>query len=336
MSRNYIIKRLIWFLAIAFFAITINFFLPRLIPGDPYLSLLNDMRRKGQALNIEDFMKHINNYRIRFGLDKDLPTQYFMYLQQLFQGDIGVSLMAFPAPVITLILRVLPWSLGLLFNVTIISWTLGVVLGSLVALRRESKILNFFHFISLGLVQIPYYIIALILVSLLAYVIPLFPSSGGYSIGMMPGLNLSFIADVLYHSFLPALSLIIVSVGGWMIEMRGVTTTILGEDYILYAEATGLKKRTILIRYAFRNALLPEITRLAMSLGGIVGGALLLEIIFSYPGMGQLLLFAMNHMDYNIMQGVFLFSTLSTLVAVLLIDLLYPLVDPRVGVGYER
>ena len=332
MSIKYFIKRIIVYLILVFSAITINFIIPRLIPGNPFAYLLRQMRMQGA--HIQNYQEIIESYKRRFGLDKDLFTQYIMYLQNLMRGDLGPSLMAFPMTVQQLIMNALPWTIGLLSVSTIVGWLLGVLLGTFISMKRETKINSIIVCAFLGLSQIPYYLLALLLIFALVYVIPLFPASGGYSPYVKPGFNISFIGDVIYHSILPALSLILISLGGWMIEMRGVVTNVLGEDYILFAEAKGLKKNIITLKYVFRNALLPEVTGLAMSLGYVMSGALLLEMIFAYPGVGRLYMNALNRLDYNVMQGVFLIVTLAVLTATLIIDLIYPLIDPRIG--YEK
>ena len=329
---KYIAKRLIFFVITAFAAVTINFLIPRLIPGDPISTILLRMEQQGRIIPRGEELVEI--YKRRFGLEGDLFTQYIRYLQRLLQGDLGFSIMAFPMTVQEIIFRALPWTIGLLSIATVLSWVLGNLLGAFLGWVRGGKAAAFITYLALGLNQVPYYFLALVLVFLFAYMIPIFPSQGAFAIGRVPSISIEFVIDVIYHSTLPALSIIIVSLGGWMITMRSMIIEVLGEDYLLLAEAKGLSKNVILMKYAFRNALLPQVTGLAMSLGFIVNGALLTETIFNYPGIGTLFIDALNSSDYNIMQGVFLITTLSVLIANLLIDLLYPLLDPRIS--YRR
>lgn len=278
----------------------------------------------------------IQEYTRRFGLDQDLFSQYLNYLRNLFQGDLGYSIAFFPMKVWDITQNALPWTIMLLVTTTIMSWVAGNLLGTFIGWHRGGKADKVITWTALSLSRIPYYFTALILVFVLAYKIPIFPPLGAYSIGKVPSLSVDFIIDAISHAILPALSILTVAVGGWMISMRSMIVNILGEDYLLLAEAKGLKKNTIMMKYAFRNALLPQITGLAMSLGFIVNGALLMESIFKYPGMGTLFINALNRQDYNLMQGVFLITTLSVLAANLLIDLIYPLVDPRITFRREE
>ena len=325
---RYIIKRFINFIIVAFGAITINFALPRLMPGDPLAAMLMEMETLSEG--VEGGKEIIEYYVKEFGLDKDIFTQYVCYLKQLLSGDLGPSIMAYPTPVQDLLAKVIPWSIGLLLTTTILSWIIGNVLGVFVGWSKKRRLNGIITVVSLGFSVIPYYILALILVFLFAYEIRIFPTGGGYAININPSLTLEFIASVLYHSLLPALSILLVAVGGWLISMRSLIVSILGEDYLLFAEAKGLKKNVIMMRYAFRNALLPQVTGLALSLGGIVSGALLTEQIFAYPGVGTLFFDAFRYRDYNVMQAVLLFATLGTLGAAFIIDILYPLIDPRI------
>jgi len=328
---KWFIRRFVSFLIVSFFAVLINFMLPRLMPGGPIEALMAQLSFQGAGVpGGEELTK---KYIEEFGLDKDYFTQFICYLRQLFKGDLGLSIMAYPEPVQALISRSLPWTIMLLLNTTIISWILGNIIGALVGFSKNRAVNSSLVVIGMILNRIPYYILGLILIFLFAYIYPVFPSGGGYGIGLNPGLNWNFIISALYHSTLPALSIVLVSVGGWMIGMRALVVNILGEDYITFAEAKGLKGRTILTKYIFRNALLPQITGLALSLGFIVNGALLTEQIFAYPGMGTLFVKAFAFRDFNVMQGIFLLTTIGVLGACFILDIIYPIVDPRIRYG---
>jgi peptide/nickel transport system permease protein len=306
--------------------------LPRFMPGNPIDAMLAQMSFLGAST--PEGEKIAEAYKKEFGLDKDLLTQYIAYLRQLFAGKLGLSIMAYPTEVEVLIARALPWTIGLLLTTTLIAWTLGNVLGAFVGWSGKRKLNSALVVISLCLHQIPYYLLGLILVFAFAYILPIFPTGGGYDFRLSPGFDPKFVVSVIRHSTLPALSIVLVAVGGWMIGMRSLIVSILGEDYLLFAEAKGLKKNVIMMKYAFRNALLPQVTGLVLSLGFLVNGALLTEQIFAYPGMGSLFVNAFNYRDYNVMQAVFLLSTLGVLGACFLLDIMiYPLVDPRIRRG---
>jgi len=328
---SYVLKRIVNFLILSFIVCTINFILPRCMPGSPLSGILARMSIEGASVSGGKAI--VERYIKEFGLDKDLFTQYICYLRQLLTGNLGVSIMAFPDSVSSLIAEALPWTVGLLATSTILSWIIGNLLGTFVGFSKKKKINSILIIISLSLNRIPYYLLSIILIYLFAYVFTILPSSGRYGITVTPGLNLPFIMSAISHSILPALSIILVSVGAWLISMRSLTVSVLGEDYLLYAEAKGLKKRRIFMRYLFRNTLLPQVTSLSMSLGSIASGSLLLEQVYDYPGMGSLLFDAFEYRDYNVMHGIFLLTTIGVLGAVTIIDLLYPLIDPRIRYG---
>jgi peptide/nickel transport system permease protein len=309
-------------------SLSINFFIPRLVPGSPIEIIIAQLSYQGQKIGSENL---IAEYKRMFGLDKDIMTQFICYLKEVFKGNLGYSIVHFPTTVNELIISRLPWTIGLLFTTTVVSWSLGNLLGVIVGWRGvKSKLGSILLTIPLILGVLPYYLLAVILVFLLAYLVPLFPMSGGYSPTVTPGLTLSFILDILYHSILPALSIILSSLGWWFISARSLVTVIKGEDFILMAEAKGLPKRIILWKYAFRNTILPQFTGLTLSLGNIFGGALLTEMVFTYPGIGWLLYHAIVNSDYPTIQGIITLIVVSLSIALLLMELLYPLVDPRI------
>ncbi|GAB4523227.1 MAG: ABC transporter permease [Anaerolineae bacterium] len=328
---RYLIERFTIFIATVYISVTIVFFIPRLVPGDPLGAVFLNLAAVGGSLGAGDL---VEEYRRMFGLDKGLWEQYVSYLRELLHGNLGYSIGSFPSQVSELLRAALPWTIGLLLVTTVVSWVLGSLLGAVVGWRgEESRLMQAIVPAALLLYTTPYYILALILVFLFAFQWPIFPLSGAYSAGMTPHLSWRFVKDVLYHAALPALSIVLVSLGWWFLSMRSLITTLKGEDYIMLAEAKGLSRQRILWRYAFRNALLPQATGLALSLGHITGGALVTEVIFAYPGVGWLIYNAIKSLDFPVIQGSVLLIVFSVATANFIIDLLYPLIDPRIRVG---
>ncbi|GAB7050964.1 ABC transporter permease [Catenuloplanes indicus] len=320
---KHVLRRVAFYLFTAWAAITLNFFIPRLIPGDPVRSMIS--RYQGQ-LNADA----IQSLYILFGLDeqKSLWGQYVDYWGQLFRGDLGLSFTFFPAPVSQVIGDSIGWTVLLVGITTIISFAIGTLLGVLAGWRRGSWVdglLPATTFLS----SIPYFWLGLIAITVLAGPGSFFPSSGGYEPGLIPAWDQWFIGSALQHSILPAFTILISSVSGWILSMRNMMVTVAAEDYITVAHAKGLPERRVALAYAARNALLPNVSGFALSLGFIVGGTLLVEIVFSYPGLGFQLFQAVGAKDYPLMQGVFLVITLSVLAANLLADLAYLALDPR-------
>lgn len=330
---RYLAQRLLSFGGVVLVALLINFIIPRIMPGDPITTIIMRLSFQGAMYGTEEL---VEEYKRMFGLDKDWFTQFICYLRELLHGNLGYSIVNFPTKVSDMIAKALPWTIGLLSVTTVISWALGSVIGAIAGWKGEkSKFWGYLAPIALVFQIIPYFMLAIILVFLFAYLIQIFPMSGAYSVGRIPTMSLDFILDVIWHSILPALSIIISSLGWWFLSMRSMIIMTKGEDYILMAEAKGLPEREILWRYAFRNALLPQVTGLALALGNIVSGALLTEIVFAYPGMGWLLYNAIVNVDYPVIQGVVLIIVLSVCTATFIIDVIYPLIDPRVRYGVE-
>ena len=320
---KYFLQRIAFYVFTAWAAITLNFFIPRMISGDPVSALLS--RFQGQMSS-----QAIASLYVLFGIDKEasLWSQYLDYWQQLFRGDLGLSFTAFPSPVSEVIGSALPWTVALVGITTIISFFLGTGLGVLAGWRRGSWIdglLPATTFLS----SVPYFWLGLLAIFLLAGPDSFFPSSGGYEGGLVPAWDQYFIPSAIQHSLLPALTILISSVSGWILSMRNMMVTVSAEDYITVAHAKGLSDRRVALSYAARNALLPNVSGFALSLGFIVGGTLLVEIVFSYPGLGFLLFRAVGAKDYPLMQGIFLIITIAVLVANLLADIIYLLLDPR-------
>ncbi len=253
----------------------------------------------------------------------------FAFWRRILVLDFGPSLSAFPTPVAVLIGRALPWTIGLLFTCTLMAWALGNLLGGLSGYYRNSRLFGLLGVVAMAFHPIPYYIIAFILLLTFGYLWPVLPISGGAGQNLAPGFTLAYIGSILLHSIMPALSIILVGIGGWFLGMRALVSNIVTEDYVIYAELAGVSKRRILPFYVMRNALVPQITGLAMSLGAIFNGAIIVEQVFGYPGLGRLLIGAVYSADYSLVLGVTTISIVAVAGSVFLIDVLYPLFDPR-------
>ncbi|MEV6624789.1 ABC transporter permease [Amycolatopsis sp. NPDC051106] len=320
---RFLLQRLAFYVFTAWAAVTINFFIPRMIPGDPVQSLI----AKNQGMISAEAMESL--YTL-FGLDKNesLISQYFDYWGQLFRGDLGISFTFFPSPVSELIGDSLPWTIILVGITTVVGFALGTGLGVVAGWKRGSWVDGLLP-VTTFLSSIPYFWLGLIALALLAGPGSFFPSSGGYDPGVVPGWDGGFIGSAIQHSLLPALTILISSMGSWILGMRNMMVTVASEDYVTVAHAKGLPERRVMVGYAARNALLPSVSGFALALGFIVGGTLLVEIVFSYPGVGYQLFQAVGSQDYPLMQGIFLIITLSVLVANLFADVAYLALDPR-------
>jgi peptide/nickel transport system permease protein len=320
---RYLLQRLGFYLFTAWAAVTINFFVPRLIPGDPVQSLIT----KAQGTLSADAVESLY---VLFGLNKDesIFTQYFRYWGQLFRGDLGLSFTFFPAPVSDVIGDSLPWTIILVGLTTIIGFLIGTTLGVVAGWKRGSWVDGLLP-VTTFLSSVPYFWLGLIAITLLAGPGSFFPASGGYDPGLVPGWGGDFLGSAIQHSLLPAVTILISSMGGWILGMRNMMVTVASEDYVTVAHAKGLPERRVMVSYAARNALLPSVSGFALALGFIVGGTLLVEIVFSYPGVGFELFQAVGSKDYPLMQGIFLIITLSVLVANFLADIAYLALDPR-------
>lgn len=329
---RYVVKRLGQFVLVVFIGISITFFVTHLTPIDPVETTISAAAAFGSTSpEAIDMLRE--TLRELYGTEGNLFNQYVTFWGRIAFGDFGPSLSAFPTPVATLIARALPWTVGLLVTATVIAWGLGNLLGGLAGYYRSSRLLRIAGVIAMGVHPIPYYIVAFVVLILFAYIWPIFPLGGGSRMNLDQGWNLQFAGSVLWHSVLPALSLIIVGIGSWFMGMRALVSNIISEDYVQYAELGGVRSNRILNRYVMRNALVPQMTGLAMSIGAIFNGAIITEQVFGYPGVGKLLVDAVHAGDYSLVLGVTTISIVSVAVAVLVIDLLYPLLDPRVKVS---
>jgi peptide/nickel transport system permease protein len=333
MSITYLIQRTLQLALIVFISVTINFILPRLIPGDPIEAALATKIAVSGNVSV-DVEKVADAYRAKFGLDQPMWKQYLNYWGDVFRFDLGVSLVYFPETVISRIGSAIPWTVSLLTVSILIAFGLGTFFGALLAWPRTPAIVHVILSPLLLLSTIPFFLLGIILLSLFAVELRLFPPGGGFSPTLILGRNLESVLDVLHHSMLPALSIVLGSVGGWAIGMRAMMVSVLSEDYVTFAEAKGLHPRRIFSWYGMRNALLPQVTQLALALGGVFGGTVLVEAMFSYPGIGTLLFSAIAGKDFFVIQGIVLILILTLAGALFIIDLVYPLLDPRIR--YQR
>ncbi|GIE94292.1 ABC transporter permease [Paractinoplanes rishiriensis] len=323
---RYLFQKIGFYLVAFWAAVTVNFFIPRLMPGDPVDILLSKLGQRGP---VTPETRHSVEVLLGVTTGQSMWSQYVDYLRNLAIGDLGVSVVFFPASVSSIVAQTLPWTIGLIGLATIISFLVGVGLGTLAGWKRGSWLDHLIP-VTTMFQSVPYFWLALILLFLFGSVWPLFPLNGGYDVyEVTPGWNAAFIGSVIYYGTLPALTIIISSVGGWMLGMRNMMVSTLSEDYMVTAEAKGLRPGRIMRRYAARNAVLPSVSGFAISLGFVVAGSIVTEAVFSYPGIGSALLQAVGGNDYALMQGIFLVITLSVLGANLLVDLLYSVIDPR-------
>lgn len=327
---KYALQRLVQYVVVIFTGLTIIFIIPRLTPVDPVEIAISRAAMIGQYQNPEAVIKMREALSELYGLKGSLMTQYLQFWGRLFTGDFGPSLSNFPTKVMKLIMQSLPWTALLLFVSAILGWLLGNLMGALAEYYREKRWSKALGIIAMGIFPIPYYIVALGFTLLFSYGLGAFPISGGFSYGSHPNLSLGFFIDVLYHAFLPGLSLVVVSLGSWFLTMKSLVSRSLGEDYVVYARTAGISKRRILFKYIIPNTLLPQVTGLALTMGGIFSGALITEYVFSYPGLGQLLYSAVTLGDFSLMMGIVALSVVGISTAVLIVDLSYPLFDPRI------
>ena len=327
---NYFVRKLGFYLVALWAALTLNFLIPRLLPGNPVDILLAKLQARGGIVTAETREAYV----LLLGGDSadPLPLQYWNYLVNVFRGDMGISVTYFPTPVTEVITTSLPWTIVLIGIATILTTIIGVTLGAIVGWKPGTWLDSLVPSTTL-LAAVPYFWLALILVYVFATQLRLFPSQGGYDVILDPGFTPEFIGSAVRYGFLPALTIVIASIGGWLLGMRNMMVSTLSEDYILTAQAKGLSPGRILRNYAARNAVLPSVAGFAIALGFVVSGSIVTEQVFSYPGIGSKLLSAVTNNDYALMQGIFLYITLAVLGANLIVDLIYGIIDPRTRVN---
>jgi len=335
---SYVLKRIGFLFIVMWTAATINFILPHLSPKDPVQEqVIRKIATSGMSAVDADEM--VAALKTLYGLDKPLWQQYVRYIWNTMRFDLGYSIASYPREVMDIIAETIWWTLGIVLVSTVLAFIIGIVLGALVGWSKAPRFWRAFIPPLAGFSAIPGFILALLLIFFLAFKLQqwtdgkfYFPLRGGYSNETLIDIgNWGFWKDVIWHSFLPMLSLLLVSAGGWALGMRAMMVTVEGQDFITYAEAKGLKNNRIFYRYAIRNCLLPQTTALAMQLGAIISGATLVESMFSYPGIGNQLGSAIANFDYYVMYGIIFFLVVGIALATFIVDMLYPLLDPRIS-----
>ena len=321
---RFVLRRLGFFVVTLWAAVTLNFLLPRLMPGNPALTIMSEYRGHVDAAALKAL-------EIAYGINthQSLVSAYFQYLDNISHARFGISFVFDMRSVSYEVLQALPWTLGLVGVTTVLAFVVGTLIGLLSGWRRGGKLDSVLPPVFVVTSAFPYFWVGLLAVWVFAYKLRWFPESGGYSINDQVGLDWHFIGDMLRHSVLPACTLLVTAIGGWILTMRNTVITVLAEDYVRMARAKGLKPWTVMWGYAGRNAILPNLTGFAMSLGFVVSGAILVEYVFNYPGVGWMLLDAVESQDYALMQALFLLITVAVLLAILASDVLTALLDPR-------
>jgi peptide/nickel transport system permease protein len=322
-------KRALQLLAVVFFGVSATFLVTHLSPISPVEAALGRMTARSNFAPdaIEAMRAALTEL---YGVNEPIITQYVNFWLRLFRGDLGPSLLAFPTPAMELVMRAMPWTVGLLVVAILITFAVGNLLGGLAGYMQNNKFFKAFGIIAMGFQPIPYYIVAFILLIIFGFIWPVLPISGGFAMDVTPGWNWRFVGSVFQHAILPALSLVLVGFGGWFLGMRALVSNVVTEDYVTYAELAGVDRRTIVGGYVIRNALVPQLTALAMTLGGVFSGTVITEQVFNYPGLGSLLIDAVNAGDYSLVLAVSTVSVTAVALAIFVVDLLYPLLDPRV------
>jgi peptide/nickel transport system permease protein len=326
---SYVIKRFAIFVLIVWLASSINFFLPRLGGQDPMRAHLLEQAMLGGYVQT-GLEEMVQAYDVKFGLDKPLWQQYLIYLGDVTRLNFNYSVSNYPRTVASMLADALPWTIGLLMTTTLLAFIIGTLLGAILGWPGAPRWLRFVLPPLMALNAIPFFLLGLILIYLVTTNFPFFPLFGGFSPGTLLTLSVESVLDVLRHALLPAASIVLVAIGGWALGMRAMMVTTQGEDYTTFADAKGLQPFTIFIHYSVRNALLPQATALALVLGHIASGAVLVEVIFGYPGIGTVLYNAIRQSDYFLIQGIVFGVIVSLGLATFILDLIYPLLDPRI------
>ena len=323
---KYFTKKTLWYLVTFFIALVLNFLLPRLIRGNPVNLIVNQV---AAGMTDSDSIKKVYvTFMREFGLDKPIIVQFFIYVKNLFTGNLGTSFGLYPRSVSSILASAIPWTIGLQLPSILVGWIVGNVMGTLAAYKRgvfDKAIFPAALFIN----SIPFFAVAIIFLYVFAIGLRWFPLHGGYAFDMIPQLSLAFIWSVVTHYTLPFLSIVVVTIGGQAIGMREMSIYELNSDYVLYSKLLGIRD-SVIVRYVFKNGMLPQITGLALSLGTMIGGALISEIVFSYPGIGTWLFTAIRQLDYPLISGCTLLITTAVLLANFAVEIIYGLVDPRI------
>lgn len=327
---QYAIRRFGLYLIELWGAVTITFFFFRLIPGDPVRAFILTLEQN-YVYNQQASAEVSAHYKTEFGLDGSLIEQYFRYMYKLFiDHDLGPSLINYPDPAQDVIWRALPWTIGLLGIASILGWVLGLMVGAYAGWRRGKFGSDLLTNISIALGHVPYFFLALVLVFVFAYQLNVMPVRGAYDSRLEIGFDAEFIGSLLRYGTLPALSIVIIAVFNWMLSTRMLMVPVLGEDYLVYAQAKGLRPMRIMSKYAMRNVYLPQVIGFGISLGFIFNGNVLVEQLFTYPGLGTKLVEAIRQLDFNTILGITNLAIFGVLTANLILDMILPLLDPRV------
>lgn len=329
--RKYYGQRILWYLITLVVAVLLNFILPRLMPGDPTAGIVTKLA--SGMTDATAIQKVMEEYTVKFGLNEPMYIQFWNFLKNAIRGDFGVSFSQYPREVSDIIASSVGWTVALQLPAIIVGWILGNLLGAVAAYLRgvfDKVLLPVFLFIS----NVPAFGMATVLLTVFAVNLKWFPTSGGYGFDLIPNLSLQFIGSVLHHYWLPFLSIVLITIGGQAIGMRSMSIYELNADYVKYSRFLGIKDGKI-VGYVFRNAMLPQITGLAMSIGTMMGGALVAEIIFSYPGLGSTLLSAVTGQDYPLISACTLIITIMVLLANLFVEIIYGIIDPRIKAAQQ-
>lgn len=328
MTIAIILRRLGLLFLVIWAASTLNFFVPRLVPRNPIEDkLLAELENGAGSVDISAL---IASYNAKFGLDRPLIEQYLAYMRDTLTFDLGYSIAYYPTRTADVVMHAMPWTIGLLATTTLLGFAFGTILGALTVWRGAGAVWRWLVPFMMIFSAIPFYLIGLILIYVFAFRLGWFPLSGGMNIATTGGLTFAMALDIFYHSLLPAFSILVATIGVWALSMRGMMVTVQGEDYMTFAEALGLKNRRRFLQYGVRNAILPQVTQLALSLGHVLSGSILVELVFGYPGVGQQLFRAIQHLDYFVIYGIVFILICTIAAAMLVMDLIYPLLDPRV------
>lgn len=331
---RYFARRAAFALAALLFFVLLIFALPRFIPGNPVGVLVSKLTMQGQT-DPERIQAVYRQFMEEFGIGLPLWEQFKRFIVQLIRGDLGTSISMYPRKVSEILALFLPWTVALLLPAILVSWVLGNYLGALLAWRRGTFLDKLTTPILLTVSRIPFYWFAMLLLFIFAVYLRFFPTGGTYSWGLSPSLSWNFLRDYLRHYALPFLTWVVICLGGWAMGMRSMMIYELGSDYILFADTLGLPQRKLL-RYAFRSACLPQVTELGLNFGFMLGGSLLLELVFNYRGMGSITFQALSTLDYPLIQGVFIVLAAAVILVNLTVDFVYGLVDPRIRTGYFK
>ena len=322
-------QRAVQMFVVIFVGVSTAFLITHLSPINPVESMLNRITARSN-FSPEAVEKMRSALTDLYGVDKPLPEQYVNFWRRFVQGDFGPSLLAFPTPSIDLVMRALPWTVFLLSVSVLVTWSLGNLFGGLAGYFQNSRLLKIFGVAAMGVQPIPYYIVAFLFLIFFGFVWPILPISGAYAMDVEPGWNIDFILSVMKHAILPITSLIVVGFGTWFLGMRALVSNIVTEDYVTYAELAGVQRKRVVTSYVMRNAAVPQVTALALALGSIFSGTIITEQVYTYPGLGTLLVDAVNGGDSSTVLAVSTVAITAVAVAIFLVDLLLPLLDPRI------